>query len=120
MEEILRVLARIVPGPAWLPGKSVYQQGLPIQAHLAFMRTQFDKGTLLIGGPSATGLSGFAVLDVADLGAAKSLALADPGTAAGVLAYEVHEWHPFFDVVSGVRDDGSTPGSARSRREQLA
>ena len=115
----MRVLARIVPGPAWLPGKSVYRQGLPIEAHLAFMRTQFDKGALLMGGPSAKGMSGFAVLDVADLSAAESLAQADPAVAVGVLAYELHEWHPFFDVVSGARDDGSTNGPTRVRREQL-
>jgi uncharacterized protein YciI len=116
----MRILARIVPGPAWLPRKSVYHQGLPIHAHLAYMRAQFDQGRLLMGGPSAAGMSGFAVLDVADLGAAEALALADPGTAAGVLAYELHEWRPLFDVISGARDDGSAHGSTRSRREQLA
>jgi uncharacterized protein YciI len=113
MEDSMRVLARIVPGPAWLPGKSVYQQGLAIAAHLAFMGAQFAKGSLLMGGPSATGMFGFAVLDVADLDAAESFADADPGVVAGVLAYEINEWYPFLDVVTGVRDEGEAGGLTR-------
>lgn len=115
----MKVLARLVPGPAWLPGRSVYRQGPPIAAHLAFMREQYAKGSLLMGGPTATGMFGFAVLDMANTGAAESFADADPGVAAGVLAYEIHEWHLFFDVLAGVRDAGRAGGIADSGRGQL-
>jgi hypothetical protein len=30
----MRVIANIAPGPAWLAGRSVYEQGEPIGAHL--------------------------------------------------------------------------------------
>lgn len=47
----MRVIAHIAPGPSWLTGRSVAEQGEPVRAHLRFMQTHFDDGTLLLGGP---------------------------------------------------------------------
>ena len=78
----MRVIARIIPGPRWQCGRSVYEQGPAIQAHLAYMKARYEEGSLLIGGPFTTGLSGIAVLEVPDLRAATDLAQSDPAVAA--------------------------------------
>ena len=99
----MRVIARIIPGPRWQCGRSVYEQGPAIQAHLAYMKARYEEGSLLIGGPFTTGLSGIAVLEVPDLRAATDLAQSDPAVAAGVLVYELDELRALFDVVSASR-----------------
>jgi hypothetical protein len=35
------------PGPAWLPGKPVYEQ--PLKQHRAYMRSLHDAGTIVLG-----------------------------------------------------------------------
>jgi uncharacterized protein YciI len=122
MEEVgMRVIARIAPGPNWLADRSVYGQGPPIEAHLAYLRARFDDRSLLMGGPLATAMSGFAVLDVPDLRAAQAFARADPAVAAGVLAYQLDEWVPYFDAISAARSTGPAADLAlRGRRAATA
>lgn len=98
----MRVLAHISPGPAWRPGRDVWGQGPAVEAHLAYMRNQYDSGALLVGGPLRSGMAGMALLEVPDLEAAHAFAAANPGVAARVLAYEVAEVLPYFDALSGV------------------
>lgn len=98
----MRVLVRIIPGPKWLPGRDVWGQGSAVRAHLTYMRDRFDTGVLLVGGPLRHGMAGMALLEVADVGAARAFAAADPAVAAGVLVYEVAEVLPYFDTFSGV------------------
>jgi uncharacterized protein YciI len=95
----MRIIAHIAPGPNWLPGRSVYEQGEPVRDHLRFMQARFDDGSLLLGGPARDGLSGLAVLEVPDVEAAQAFAAADPGVAADVLVYEIRELVPFFDAL---------------------
>ena len=52
----MRVLTRITPGPAWLPGHAVWGQGPAVQAHLAYMRDRYDAGSLLDGGTREVGM----------------------------------------------------------------
>ena len=104
----MRMLARINPGPSWLPGQTVWEQGPAVEAHLAYMRDQYDAGALLVGGPLRSGMSGMALLEVADLAEAFAFAAADPAVAAEVLAYELVEVLPYFDVFSGVRSGSTT------------
>ena len=99
----MRVLANIVPGARWRPGRPVHEQGEVIREHLAFMQAAFYAGSLLLGGPMATGMSGVAVLDVPDLEAAEAFASADPAVAAEVLVYEVEEVVPIFEALSASR-----------------
>jgi uncharacterized protein YciI len=101
----MRFIAMLTHGPAWQPGRTVYQQGPPIQRHLEAMRRRFDQGELLLGGPFRQIDGGIAVLDVADAAAAQSLLDADPAVQAGVLEYEVIELIAYFDAYDGVRTD---------------
>ena len=103
----MRVIAHIAPGPSWLTGRPVVEQGEPIRAHLRFMQTLFDDGTLLLGGPARDGMSGLAVLEVPDLATARELASADPGVVADVLVYDVQELVAFFDTLA---PDSVSPG----------
>jgi uncharacterized protein YciI len=111
MESIMRVVAHIAPGPAWLPGRSVFEQGKSIAAHRSFMQAMYDDGTLLLGGPARDGMSGLAVLEVPDLATARALAAADPGVVADVLVYDVHELLPFFDVLGDGRSSAALNGT---------
>lgn len=100
-----KYIAMIAHGPQWLEGKNVYEQGPPIEAHLAAMRDRFDAGQLLLGGPFDQG-GGIAVLDVPDEAAARAVMDADPAVQAGVMVYEIKALRPIFDAASGVRTDG--------------
>jgi uncharacterized protein YciI len=103
MEVIIYIIARIRPGPAWLAGRTVSDQGPVMNEHLAFMRARFDDGTLLVGGPLATEESGFALLAAPDLTTARNLVDQDPAARADVLVYELHRLLPYFDAMSGAR-----------------
>lgn len=105
----MRALARITPGPAWLPGHPVWEQGPAVRAHLAYMRDRYDDGALLVGGPLRSGMAGMALLEVADLDVAHAFATGDPAVAAQVLTYEVAELVPYFDALSGVRSATPRP-----------
>lgn len=109
----MRIFARIQPGPAWLAGRTVFEQGPVMNEHLAFMRARFDDGSLLVGGPLATEESGLALFEAADLATARSLVGRDPAARADVLVYELHELLPYFDALSGARAEGAATDQAR-------
>ena len=109
----MRIIARIQPGPAWLAGKSVFEQGSVMNEHLAFMRARFDDGSLLVGGPLATEESGLALFEAADLTTARTLVGRDPAAQTGVLVYELHQLLPYFDALSGARAEGDATDQAR-------
>ena len=44
-----KYIALIGHGPQWLEGKSVYEQGKPVEEHLVAMRRHFDDGVLELG-----------------------------------------------------------------------
>src|SRR3954447_21523580 len=89
MEDMMKkYVALIGHGPRWLPGKSVYEQGKPVEDHLVAMRNQYDAGILQLGGPFDHG-GGIAVLDVGDEGAARAVMDADPAVRAGVMVYDL-------------------------------
>lgn len=109
----MRIIARIHPGPAWLAGRTVFEQGPVMNEHLAFMRARFDDGSLLIGGPLATEESGLALFEAADLTTARDLVGLDPAARADVLVYELHQLLPYFDALSGARAEGAAKDQAR-------
>jgi uncharacterized protein YciI len=96
----MRYIALIEHGPAWLAGRSVYEQGPAIEAHLVCMRSRFDDGSLLLGGPFASHTGGIAVLDLPDLEAARRFMDSDPGVAAGVMTYRLETVLAYFDAFS--------------------
>ena len=99
----MRVLARITPGPTWRPGRTVWEQGPAVSAHLDYMRDRYADGSLLVGGPLRDGMSGMALLDVADLDAACAFAASDPAVQANTMTYHVEEVRAYFDVYSAMR-----------------
>lgn len=100
-----KYVALIGHGPNWLEGKSVYEQGKPVEDHLVAMRGQYDAGVLQLGGPFDHG-GGIAVLDVADEAAAREVMDADPAVQAGVMVYELRVLRAVFDAASGLRSGG--------------
>jgi uncharacterized protein YciI len=110
----MRCVALFQHGPNWKRGRSVYQQGPPIEAHLSTMRQRYEEGSLLLGGPFERG-GGIAVLEVADEGAAVDLLAADPAVAAGVLTYTLHPMTAFFDAFASVSTESSVAALARRR-----
>ncbi|NNN09322.1 MAG: hypothetical protein HKL85_09045 [Acidimicrobiaceae bacterium] len=101
----MRVIVHLTPGPNWIDGKSVYEQGEPMEAHLASMRRHYDEGSLLLGGPYEGHNGGIAVLEVNDLRHAAIIMNEDPGVVAGVLVYELRQHVSIFDAFAGVRTD---------------
>jgi uncharacterized protein YciI len=101
-------------GPNWQHGKTVYEQGPPIEGHLESMRRRFDEGDLLLGGPFDEG-GGIAVIEAADQLAATRLLDSDPAVAAGVLTYRLHRLHAYFDAFASVRTDLSVAHLAQQR-----
>jgi len=107
-EIAMHVIVHIARGPNWLKGRPVYEQGEPVEGHLTAMRSLYDSGRLLIGGPfRGKGKGGIAVLRVDDLPAAKALMDADPAVVAGVMTYSVDELTAVFDAFSGTRTNGT-------------
>ena len=102
MEKVVRLVALIGHGPQWIAGKSVYEQGPLIHDHLVAMRSRYDEGALLLGGPFEGG-GGIAVLDVEDEAAGRALMDADPAVQAGVMVYELHRMRAYFDAFTGFR-----------------
>jgi uncharacterized protein YciI len=99
----MRYVALIGHGPNWLDGRSVYEQGEPIEGHLRTMGQRYDEGTLLLGGPFESGHQGIAVLNVADESEARDIMEADPGVQAGVLGYDLKLLTAYFDAFDGTR-----------------
>jgi len=116
-----KYVALIGHGPRWIEGKSVYEQGKPIEDHLVAMREHFDAGILQLGGPFDHS-GGIAVLDVRDEVAARAVMDADPAVQAGVMEYELRALRPVFDAARDLRTDGAVAslgeaGSTASRLE---
>jgi uncharacterized protein YciI len=106
MEDVMKkYIALIDHGPRWLEGKSVYEQGRPIEDHLVAMRRHYDAGILQLGGPFDHG-GGIAVLNVPDESAARAVMDADPAVQAGVMVYEIRALRTVFDAAGHIRADG--------------
>jgi uncharacterized protein YciI len=117
-----KYVALIGHGPSWLEGKSVYEQGKPVEDHLVAMREHYDAGILQLGGPFDHG-GGIAVLNVRDERDARAVMDADPAVRAGVMVYELRALRPVFDAAGDVRTDGPVAsigegGPVGSRAEQ--
>lgn len=69
-------------------------------AHLLSMRSRYDEGSLLFGGPFTSELGGIALLEAASPGDAASIMDADPAVASGLMVYCISEVKPFFDAFS--------------------
>lgn len=97
----MRCLVIFRHGPNW-NGEPLHKQDRAVfRPHLIRMRELYDKGILLFGGPSRTGVNGMALLETTTGSDASDLMRDDPAVLAGVLTYEVTELNPFFDAFAG-------------------
>jgi uncharacterized protein len=78
------------PGPAWLVGKSVFEQHL--KEHGKYMLSLYIKGSMKLAGPLTDDAGGAVLLAVADESEAKMIVAADPAVKSGIFVYEMHPW----------------------------
>src|SRR5207253_7306377 len=78
------------PGPAWLPGKSVWEQ--PLKEHGKYMLDLYAKGWMKVARPLTDNAGGAVVLEVAGEHQAKATVAADPAVKSGIFVYEMHPW----------------------------
>lgn len=81
------------PGPAWLPGKTLFEQP-GVRAHVEHYRQWLDGGQLALGGPHLDAAGGGMMVPAAGVPEeeVRRFALADPAVADGTLVVEVRPW----------------------------
>lgn len=81
------------PGPAWVPGKSLFEQD-GVQAHVAHYRTLHAEGKLALGGPHLDAGGGGMMVPEAGLDEQyiRDFAAADPAVRSGLLQAHVRPW----------------------------
>jgi uncharacterized protein YciI len=112
-------VALIGHGPNWIAGKTVYEQGKAIDAHLVSMRRRFRDGSLLLGGPFDRA-GGIAVLQAENEVDARAIMDADPAVLAEVMVYELFELTAYFDAFTGHGVDGDVAELAAVRQRALS
>jgi len=78
-------------GSMWDTHKSRDEQE-GMQEHRAYMRSLFERGEILLGGPFLDRPGGVAVYQTKTLEEAEKLAGADPGVRSGLIRAEVTRW----------------------------
>lgn len=78
------------PGPQWPAGRTLAE--LPLRDHGRYMLDLHKRGLLRMAGGFVDDSGGAAVLDVADIAAAKAIADADPAVTRGLFIYELRPW----------------------------
>ena len=78
------------PGPAWLEGKSVFEQ--PLKKHGKYMLNLYIKGSMKLAGPLTDNAGGAVLLVVGQESEAKAIVAEDPAVKSGIFLYEIHPW----------------------------
>lgn len=80
------------PGPAWIPGRSVFEQRL--EPHGRYVQQHYREGKVRMAGPFTDSRGGASLLEV-EGGEAEARAIAenDPAVLAGIFTVEVYPWH---------------------------
>ena len=78
------------PGPAWLEGKSVFEQ--PLKEHGKSMLNLYIKGSMKLAGPLTDNAGGAILLVVGQESEAKAIVAEDPAVKSGIFLYEMHPW----------------------------
>jgi uncharacterized protein YciI len=78
------------PGPAWVAGKTVFEQ--PLKAHRAYMQSLVDAGRVVLGGPYSDDTGGLVAIEADSRAAAAQIAAGDPAVKDGVMQADVHPW----------------------------
>ena len=81
------------PGPAWLPGKTMFEQP-GVRAHIEHYRRWLDAGKLELGGPHLDAAGGGMMIPVAGVAEeeVRRFAEEDPAVKDGTLLVEVRPW----------------------------
>jgi len=81
------------PGPAWLPGKSMFEQP-GVHEHVAHYRQWLDAGKLELGGPRLDAGGGGMMVPVEGVSEdeVRRFASEDPAVRSGTLLAEVRPW----------------------------
>lgn len=81
------------PGPAWVPGKSLFEQ-VGVQEHVDHYRTLHAEGKLALGGPHLDADGGGMMVPQAGLAEQEihDFAQADPAVRSGLLIARVRPW----------------------------
>ncbi|WP_458237628.1 YciI family protein [Pseudomonas sp. P5_A2_2] len=81
------------PGPAWLPGKSMFEQP-GVRDHVAHYRKWLDAGKLELGGPHLDTTGGGMMVPIAGVSEDEVTRFAseDPAVKSGTLLAEVRPW----------------------------
>ena len=81
------------PGPAWLAGKSMFEQP-GVRAHVEHYRQWLESGKLQHGGPHLDDTGGGMMIPSAGISAEEAAAFAreDPAVKDGTLLAEVRPW----------------------------
>lgn len=81
------------PGPAWLPGKSLFEQP-GVTDHVAHYRQLLAAGKLALGGPHVDEQGGGMMIPAAGVGEdeLRHFAAADPAVRSGLLQFELRPW----------------------------
>jgi uncharacterized protein YciI len=84
------------PGPAWLAGKSVFEQPF-YREHGRYMHQLFVDKRLLMGGPFLDNQGALGILDVASVAQALEIVERDPAVLAQFVEAHVHPWQVAFN-----------------------
>ncbi len=81
------------PGSRWIEGKTIFEQ--PLDAHVAYVKSLSDDGTVLMAGPFADDDGGLTILQADNLQEAQLIIAEDPDVREDVLRAQVRCWRPF-------------------------
>lgn len=81
------------PGPAWLAGKSLFDQP-GVMDHVAHYRQWLSAGKLALGGPHVDERGGGMMIPAAGVAEdeVRAFAAADPAVRSGLLQFELRPW----------------------------
>jgi uncharacterized protein YciI len=80
------------PGKKWIDGKSMLEQ--PLDAHIAYVKSLSDDGTVLMAGPFSDDDAGLTILQADGLAEARLIIDEDPDVRDDVLRAQVRSWRP--------------------------
>ncbi len=89
----VRFIVLHTPGPAWQPGKSLFEQS-GVREHVEHYRTLWSEGKLLLGGPHIDARGGGMMIPTPGVteDEMRRFANDDPAVKSGLLRAEVRPW----------------------------